>query len=107
VPDEMERYTSMMPKAPPAAAVLEVGIRELRDHLSRWLDEVQAGRELVITDRGRPVARLIPATGRAPMRELVAAGIVTPPARRREPATTFGRVRADGDLLEFVLRQRR
>ena len=36
------------------------GIREARQQLSVLLDEVRKGREVVITDRGRPVARLVP-----------------------------------------------
>jgi prevent-host-death family protein len=103
----LERYTSSMGKAPHGEAPLEVGVRELRDHLSRWLDEVKAGSELVITERGRPVARLVPAAGPTSLDDLIAAGIVSPPRKRREPASTFGRVKAHGDVLEFVLRQRR
>jgi prevent-host-death family protein len=36
------------------------GIREARQNLSVLLEEVRRGREVVITDRGRPVARLVP-----------------------------------------------
>ena len=36
------------------------GIREARQNLSLILDEVRKGREVVITDRGRPVARIVP-----------------------------------------------
>jgi prevent-host-death family protein len=36
------------------------GIREARQHLSAILDEVRKGREVVLTDRGRPVARIVP-----------------------------------------------
>jgi prevent-host-death family protein len=36
------------------------GIREARQNLSALLDEVRKGREVVITDRGRPVAKLVP-----------------------------------------------
>jgi prevent-host-death family protein len=36
------------------------GIREARQNLSALLAEVAKGREVVITDRGRPVARLVP-----------------------------------------------
>jgi prevent-host-death family protein len=39
------------------------GIREARQNLSVLLDEVRKGREVVITDRGRPVARLVPPPG--------------------------------------------
>jgi prevent-host-death family protein len=36
------------------------GIREVRQNLSALLREVREGREIVITDRGVPVARLTP-----------------------------------------------
>jgi prevent-host-death family protein len=36
------------------------GIREARQNLTALLDEVKKGREVVITDRGKPVARLLP-----------------------------------------------
>jgi len=36
------------------------GIREVRQNLSALLREVRKGREIVITDRGEPVARLLP-----------------------------------------------
>jgi len=38
-----------------------VGVRELRQNLSRYLDRVKAGEGLEVTERGRVVARLIPA----------------------------------------------
>lgn len=36
------------------------GVREARQNLSALLDEVKRGREVVITEHGRPVARLVP-----------------------------------------------
>ena len=36
------------------------GVREARQNLSALLDEVRRGREVVITERGRPVAKLVP-----------------------------------------------
>lgn len=39
----------------------KAGIREARQNLSVLLEEVRKGREIVITDRGKPVARLVPA----------------------------------------------
>ena len=46
---------------------MEVSIREMKNSLSRYLKLVQAGRDVTITDRGRPVARLtlVPDAGRA------------------------------------------
>lgn len=37
-----------------------VGVRELRQNLSRYLDRVRAGEDLVVTEHGREVARLVP-----------------------------------------------
>ena len=37
-----------------------VGIRALRQNLSRYIEQVKAGESLVVTERGREVARLIP-----------------------------------------------
>ncbi|MCX5737257.1 MAG: type II toxin-antitoxin system prevent-host-death family antitoxin [Proteobacteria bacterium] len=38
----------------------QAGIREARQALSELLTEVRKGREVLLTDRGRPVARLVP-----------------------------------------------
>jgi prevent-host-death family protein len=37
-----------------------IGVRELRQHASGYLVRVAAGETLEVTDRGRPVARLVP-----------------------------------------------
>ncbi len=38
----------------------QVGLREANQHLSRYIKTVEGGDELVITRRGKPVARLVP-----------------------------------------------
>ena len=48
-----------------------VGVRELRQNLSRYLDRVKAGEDLVVTEHGREVARLA-AAGADPSVELAA-----------------------------------
>jgi prevent-host-death family protein len=55
-----------------------IGVRELRQHASRYLARVRAGETIEVTDRGRPVARLVP-VGEPTWDDLIAAGIVTPP----------------------------
>jgi prevent-host-death family protein len=40
----------------------KAGIREARQNLSVLLEEVGKGRQIAITDRGRPVAMLVPPT---------------------------------------------
>ena len=42
-----------------------VGVRELRQNLSKYLDRVKDGESLVVTERGREVARLIPSGANA------------------------------------------
>ena len=42
----------------------DVGAFEAKTHLSALLDDVAAGETVMITRRGRPVARLVPVDGR-------------------------------------------
>src|SRR5438132_981702 len=65
---------------------MEVGIRELRNELSRWLALVREGEEIVITERGRPVARLVGVTEAGGLDRLVAAGLIQLPSARRRSA---------------------
>lgn len=90
-----------------ATSRVEVGVRDLKNNLSRYLDRVQAGDEVIVTDRGRPVARLSAldhSTDR--LAELIAAGVVRPAMRttRRPPKH---RVRPRGSVSELVAEQRR
>lgn len=60
----------------------EIGVRELRQHASRYLARVEAGEELGVTNNGRLVARLVPVQAAARSREaLIHAGALIP-ARR-------------------------
>ena len=59
------------------------GVREARQNLTSLLEEVRKGREVVITERGRPVARLVPVRPRHPFPNLAA---VRRKARSIEPA---------------------
>jgi prevent-host-death family protein len=55
--------------------MLAIGVRELRQHASRYLQEVAAGESIEITDRGHPIARLVPITS-DPWQDLINAGEV-------------------------------
>jgi prevent-host-death family protein len=85
---------------------VEVGVRELRDHLSRYLAEVTDGREVVVTDHGRPVARLIGFGRERTIDRLIAEGVVTP-AKSRERWRPTHRVAARGSVSDLVADQRR
>lgn len=53
----------------------EVSVREMKDRLSKYLRRAQAGEDIVITHRGRPVARLVPASPEPPTEAEVIARI--------------------------------
>ena len=85
---------------------MEAGIRELRDHLSRYLELVRDGEEVTVTDHGKAVARLVPLDSPRPLDRLIAEGLVTPRrtakrARAGQPITTRGSV------SDLVAEQRR
>jgi prevent-host-death family protein len=51
----------------------QVGVRELRQNLSRYLAEVKEGESFVVTERGREIARLSPSgPADSPLARLVA-----------------------------------
>jgi prevent-host-death family protein len=52
-----------------------IGVRELRQHASQFLARVAHGERFEVTDRGRPVAHLVPVQ-RDPWDDMVASGRV-------------------------------
>jgi prevent-host-death family protein len=83
----------------------EVGVRALHDRLSEHLERVEDGAEVLVTRRGRPIARLSAVEGSDPLQDLVRRGLVTPPDRPR--AARRARVKARGLVSELVAEQRR
>ena len=84
---------------------MEIGIRELRDALSRYLDEVRSGRTLTVTDHGRPVARIIPVQRLTRLEQLRAEGRVVRGSRRKQPAPDP--IEVDGIASDQIDDQRR
>ena len=79
---------------------LTIGIREAKAQLSRLVSEAERGTEWVITDRGRPVAKLVPLDdGMAPVGHRLAKlekwGWIGPPASRAIPVSPPIRLHAD------------
>lgn len=89
-----------------ATTRLQVGIRELKNDLSRYVRRARAGDEVVITDRGRPVARLTAVDATTDhLADLVAAGVVRAPEAAPRPRGP--RVVPDGPVSDLVAEQRR
>jgi len=85
---------------------MEAGVRDLRDHLSRYLAQVRNGAEITVTDHGHAVARLVPLQQPRTLDRLIAEGIVTP-ARTRKRTRTTAPVAAEGTVSDLVAEQRR
>lgn len=88
---------------------MKAGVRELKNNLSRYLERVRQGDEVVVTDRGRAIAKMVPID--APRRDvgldaLEAQGLAS-------PARTFDRnlpgelIAATAPVSPLVAEQRR
>ncbi len=68
------------------AVMINVGIKEVKNNLSRLLAQVKAGEEVLITKRGKPIARIVKESQgnqsiRAALDPLVQSGLITLPGR--------------------------
>jgi prevent-host-death family protein len=90
------------------ARYMEVSISELRAHLSDWLERARGGSEIVVTDRGIPVARLLGVDAAETLQRLTAEGHVAPPASAARPrAQGRRRAKATSSVADMVGEQRR
>lgn len=60
----------------------------LQASLSRFLARVKIGEEVLVTERGRPIARIVPVSVPSPegLEDLIRAGVVRPPRQRLDPS---------------------
>jgi prevent-host-death family protein len=85
----------------------EVGVRELHDRLSRYVQHVKDGGEVVVTMRGRRVARLVGIAEVDPLADLRARGLIREPTAPRSPRARRARLKAAGPVSDLVADQRR
>lgn len=86
-------------------------IATVKNQLSRLLGQVKNGETIVITDRNRPVARLMPlSSSEGAMAALHASGLVTPPESPLDLAAFLAAPRAAsspvGSLREAIVHER-
>jgi len=79
-----------------------VGIRALRQHASAVVTRAAAGERIVVTDRGRPVALLMPIPGGG-VERLIASGLARPSRRPVEDLAPPAPVRPGDRPLSDVL----
>ena len=90
--------------------VVKVGVRELRENLRSWLDRVKAGDQIVVTERGRPIARLEAIEAESRLEELIRLGVVRPPLSKKRhtiDVTKLPDLGAGPTLSDIVIEQRR
>ena len=64
---------------------MDVAVTELRAHLGRWIDAAREGNDVVITDRGTPVARIVALDSTPAIDRLTAQGVISRPTRPTRP----------------------
>lgn len=84
---------------------MKVGVRELRDRLSRHLADVRAGHTVTITDHGQPIARIVPIARPTRLEQLLAEGKVRPARRPKKSAPSP--VQTKGAVSDLIAEQRR
>jgi prevent-host-death family protein len=85
---------------------MDVPIAELRDHLTEWLDRVRNGAEVVISDCGTPIARLLGVSAPSTLQRLAADGVIGQERPTQRPAAERSRPRARRPVSGFVSGER-
>jgi prevent-host-death family protein len=79
---------------------VDVGVRELKQRLSEFLDRAERGEVIRVTERGRPKALLGPLPGSFRLHQGIDEGWVTPGAD--EPLGQVQRVRSRRRVLDVL-----
>lgn len=87
--------------------MMDVPVSLLRAELRTWLERARDGDEVVITDRGLPVARLVGLTTTDRLEQLTAEGLISRPSTPRRSSSEIRRVRATGPVADLVAELRR
>jgi prevent-host-death family protein len=86
-----------------------IGIRELKSKLSECIREVRGGGTIVVTEHGRPVARMIAAASslRERLEALSDAGGILWSGRRLKPTKPVARVRSGRRTVADLITENR
>ncbi len=87
-----------------------VNIGELKARLSAHIEMVKNGEEVLVCDRNKPVARIVPCSiDDEPERErrLIARGIMTPPLKKRTSPLPAAAGSVSDEVMERIWREER
>jgi prevent-host-death family protein len=82
---------------------MHVGIRELRDRLKHYVETARSGEDVIITDRGHAIARLVALRNERPIDRLIEAGLATPP-RHPKGKVDWTPVESTGSVSDLIER---
>lgn len=86
---------------------MELGVRELRDNLSKHLAEVKRGKTITVTEHGKVIARITPANRPTALERLIAEGRVRPAKQPKRPAPMPVKTENGAIVSDLVDDQRR
>jgi len=87
---------------------MDVAVTELRAHLGQWIDAARDGNDVVITERGIPVARIVALDSTSVIERLTQLGTISRPATPVRPvAGDRQRPAPKRPVAEIVSDQRR
>jgi prevent-host-death family protein len=85
---------------------MDVGVRELKQHLSRYVERAARGQTIRVTDRGVPKAILAPLPGVPRLAEGIRQGWIAAPKGRPAPPARVRRARASMRIDEALAEDR-
>lgn len=89
---------------------MSIGIRELRNTLSKQIAAVRDGETIIVTDHGKPVAQITPIGEDAWHHRMVAEGRITPAKRPKRSLSELPEpgppLKGDKTLMDLVLEDR-
>ena len=86
---------------------MEVGVRDLKASLSRYLGRVKGGETIVVTERGQPIARIVPLGIPEHIAGLMAQGRISWSGRPFTPPRRVFTLKPGPPISEYISEDRR
>lgn len=85
-----------------------VGIRDLKAQLSHYVRQVKSGNTVIITERGKPVGRIVPIEKslEEKMQELIKSGFIVWNGEKLKPSKPVARTKGDKTAAQLLLEDR-
>ena len=88
--------------------ITQIGVREFKAHLGKWLQQVKAGQVVVVTERGKPIVQMtpLPASRNARMQALAASGFIGQIGEKLPPADPVATNHGGRPLSDLISEER-